>query len=94
MHGMSSIARPVCHLADLRLLTDAILRERTLWTEFAVPDFVTLLHHANEVELTREARDIFRPDRRNRRGTNQFAIFGCRHHAEALSTTPQFPHYR
>ena len=58
------------------VITDGILRANELWgTEGPMSDFVTLLHHANDVELKREARDIFRLDRRNRRGTNQFAIF-------------------
>jgi len=52
------------------VITDSILRANDLWGDQGpMSDFVTLLHHANEVEIKREARDILRLNRRNRRGT-------------------------
>lgn len=52
------------------VITDGILRANDLWGEEGpLSDFVTLLHHADEVEIKREARDIFTHNRRNRRGT-------------------------
>jgi hypothetical protein len=50
------------------VITDGILRANELWGTGPISDFVTLLHHANEVgEIKREARDIFSLNRRNRR---------------------------
>lgn len=52
------------------VITDGILRANDLWgVGGPMSDFVTLLHHANEVEIKREARDILTLNRRNRRGT-------------------------
>lgn len=51
------------------VITDGILRANDLWgTDGPLSDFVTLFHHATDVELKREAREIFRLNRRNRRG--------------------------
>lgn len=56
------------------VITDGILRANDLWGEAGpLSDFATLLHHANEVEIKREAREIFRLSRRNRRGMYRFA---------------------
>jgi hypothetical protein len=62
--------RDLCALSPevSAIVTDGILRAEDGWgASGPMADFVTLLNHANEVELKREARDILRLNRRNRR---------------------------
>jgi hypothetical protein len=62
--------RDLCALSPevSAIVTDGILRAEDGWGPSGpMTDFVTLLNHAKEVELKREARDILRLNRRNRR---------------------------
>lgn len=64
--------RDLCALSPevAAIITDGILRAEKGWgSSGPMTDFITLLNHANEMELKREARDILRHNRRNRRGT-------------------------
>jgi hypothetical protein len=82
--------RDLCALSPelSAVITDGILRANDLWGEQGpLSDFVTLLHHATDVELKREARDIFRLNRRNRRG-----MFSVARHSRLLSCSISMTH--
>jgi hypothetical protein len=82
--------RDLCALSPevSAIVADGILRAENGWgASGPMTDFVALLNHANEVELNREARDILRLNRGNRRGKymTDFLNVNCNGHHNSQS---------